>query len=118
MEQAEKRELIKKVREQVMEQVYRSLPDIVANLATSAQSHAERFVRFYEEHPEFKEHTEIVGTTVSKIEGEDPIRPYDEMLKLAVPEIRKAIEQKNKVSMEPPGDLSADRKFIENVGKI
>lgn len=113
----ERKKLVEEISAQVTEQLYRSLPDIVANLAASAQSHAQRFMEFYKNYPEFKDHTEIVGQVVGKIEGEDPLRSYDEMLELAVPKIRKAIEEKSKVNMKPVS-LSVDKKFIENLGKI
>lgn len=114
----ERQKLIDDIAHVVTEQLYRSLPEIVGNMARTVQSHAERFTQFYEKYPEFRDHTEIVGQTISKIEGRDPLRPYDEMIELAVPEIRKAIEAKNTIDMEPVESYQVDRKFTENLGKL
>jgi hypothetical protein len=118
VEERERQKLIEEVAHVVTEQLYRSLPEIVANLAQTAQSIGQRFIEFYEKYPEFKEHTEIVGHEVQRVEGKDPLKSYDEILETAVPRIRKAIEAKSTVDMNPPKSFQADRKFIEKVGNI
>lgn len=96
----------KRIVDKVTENLYKSLPEIVANIVRSVQTHSQRFMEFYKKYPEFREYPEIVGETIQMVEGRDPLRPYDEVIELAVPEIRKAIQERKKVDMLPVPEVN------------
>jgi hypothetical protein len=68
------------------------LPEVVGNLMTQHIALSKMNTAFYKEHPEFTEKKQIVASIVEKIEGENPLMKYEDLLVKAVPEIRRRIQ--------------------------
>lgn len=95
-----------------VEGMLKKMPEIVANLMVSNAAYAEISVKFFDDNPEFINHKEIVRSVVQMTESANPTKNYEEIFKLAIPEIRRQIAVKGTVSMEPAEmgtlDLSCD----------
>jgi hypothetical protein len=86
--------------QEAVERTLRFLPGVVSNLMVSKEVYDKMTEKFYSDNPEFKQFKPIVAEVVSKIEGKDPTKTYEQILREATPEIKKAIELRQKVSMD------------------
>lgn len=89
------------------------LPYVVGSLIDSHTATMKANKKFYDDHPEFKDHTDIVASVVEKVDGEDTLIPYCEKLRKAVPEIRHRIESIKHLDMDRIGN--PNRHFIGSV---
>lgn len=71
------------------------LPEVIGNLMTNHAAMAKVNSKFYKDHPEFKDKKDIVVSVIEMIDGRDPTSKYEDILKEAVPEIRKRISLTN-----------------------
>lgn len=71
------------------------LPEVIGNLMTNHASMAKINSKFYKDYPEFKDKKDIVISVIEMIDGRDPTSKYEDILKEAVPEIRKRISLTN-----------------------
>lgn len=76
-----------------------ALPEVCCNLINTHLSHVKQNRDFYAEHPEFKDSKDSVASVIEMIEGADPLLNYDEILKRAVPEIKKRLTTIQKLDM-------------------
>lgn len=76
----------------LIERVYLGIPELIGNLMAQHALQHKIHTQFYKDYPEFANKKQIVASVVEMMEGETPLKPYDEILKDAVPEIRKRIE--------------------------
>lgn len=82
------------------------LPETVGNLIADHVALNEINADFYKNHPEFKDKKDIVASVIEKIDGENPLMDYKNVLGKAVPEIQRRIEtvkslDMNSVSSDP-----------------
>ena len=88
IEEAEKQEII----DRAVEKALLLLPEVVGNLLASAASMSKLTSVFYKEHPEFRDHKDVVASVLEMVEGGAPLMRYDELLKQAVPKIRERLK--------------------------
>ena len=88
MTEEEKEEFANKI----IERVYLGIPELIGNLMAQHALQHKINTKFYQDYPEFKDKKQIVASVVEMMEGRNPLKPYDEILKDSVPEIRKRIE--------------------------
>ena len=84
----EKQEII----EAAVEKALLMIPEVVGNMMTNHVAMAKINSSFYAKHPEFKDKKDIVVSVIEMLEGQDPTVDYKDILKKAVPEIRKRID--------------------------
>lgn len=68
------------------------LPETVGNLITDHIAMNKINAEFYKDHPEFKDKKDIVVSVIEKVNGENPLLDYKDVLGKAVPEIQRRIE--------------------------
>lgn len=76
------------------------IPEVVGNMMSQNAAHAKMNRDFYSKYPEFKDHKKSVASVIEMIEGENPLLEYKDILKKAVPEIRKRINTLGSVDTE------------------
>uniref|UniRef100_A0A6M3JFP2 Uncharacterized protein n=1 Tax=viral metagenome TaxID=1070528 RepID=A0A6M3JFP2_9ZZZZ len=109
----EKQEIIDKA----VEKALLMLPEVVGNLMAQHVALSKVNSKFYADHPEFKEKKEIVASIVEKIEGENPLMKYEDLLDKAIPSIRQRIKDAGNLSTDiVPTTL--DRNFTRGNGEI
>lgn len=87
------------------------IPEVVGNMM---QNHAflnKMNSKFYTDHPELKDKKDVVASVLEMVEGKHPLEKYDELLKLALPEIKRRIQLTSTLDMtsvqkDPNRDLS------------
>ena len=67
------------------------LPETVGNLMVHQASLTRLNREFYAKHPEFRDKKDSVVSVIEKVEGENPLLDYEELLEKAVPEIRRRV---------------------------
>lgn len=67
------------------------IPEVVGNLMASQAMMSKLNSKFYKDYPEFKDKKTTVASVIEMIDGRDPTAKYKDILKEAVPEIRKRI---------------------------
>lgn len=77
--------------ERAVEKALLTLPEVVGNLMASRAAMTSLIEKFYDEHPEFKECKKTVAMVIEDVEGKDPTAEYQDILKRAVPEIKRRI---------------------------
>ena len=85
--QEEKEEIISAA----VERTLLAMPDVVGNLLANHAALHKLNKEFYKDHEEFAEHKDVVVSVVEMIEGKNPAMKYEDILKEAVPEIRRRI---------------------------
>lgn len=75
------------------------IPETVGNLMKEHAVLSKINKKFYSDYPEFKSRTDVVQAVIEQIDGEDPTRKYEEILKLAVPKIRDRIKTMEGLNM-------------------
>jgi len=88
------------------------LPEVVGNLITNHMTMVKINSEFYKDHPEFKDKKDVVAAVVEMTEGQHPLESYDELLKLALPEIRERINTMKTIDMENVNP-NPERNFAE-----
>jgi len=96
IDEKEKEEIINKA----VERALLLLPDTVGNLIANHAALSKLNSKFYADHPEFKDKKDIVASVVEMIEGRNPLSKYEDILKEAVPEIKKRIDTLQHLDME------------------
>ena len=81
------------------------LPETCCNLINTHLSHVKQNRDFYAKHPEFKDNKDSVASVIEMIEGQgDGLLDYDEILRRAVPKIRKRIQTLKGLDMQTVTD--------------
>lgn len=75
------------------------LPDTVGSLITEHVALTKINAEFYKSHPEFKDRKDIVASVIEKVDGENPLLDYKDVLGKAVPEIKRRIETVESLNM-------------------
>ncbi|QGH73445.1 MAG: hypothetical protein [Podoviridae sp. cty5g4] len=90
-----------------------AIPQVVGALMASQAAAHKLNTKFYSEHPEFAKRKDIVASVVEMIEGKNPLMSYEEILKLAVPEIKNKLSISDKLTMDVPKFPNRDFKNIK-----
>jgi len=85
--------------EKAKEDILLALPEVWSSLALEQKSQLELAEKFYTDHPEFKNHKEIVAHMISLEDGKNPLAGMKEKLGKAVPKIKRRIEETKGLSM-------------------
>ena len=93
-------EVTKAVLLAVKEEILLCLPEVIGNLMVQHISHHELNKKFYAAHEEFKDKKGIVAKIIEEIEGKDPLKNYEDILKEAVPEIENRIKIMSTLDMD------------------
>lgn len=95
------------------------LPETVGNLITEHVALTEINSEFYKNHPEFKDKKDIVASVIEKVDGENPLLNYKDLLGRAVPEIQRRIETVKALDTEtvsPNPDRAYEPLSIPKIG--
>lgn len=74
-----------------VERALLALPEVVGSLMESRAAQLKLNKEFYEQHPTFVEHRDIVAAVIEKVDGNNPTLDYKDKLAKAVPEIERLI---------------------------
>lgn len=94
--------LIEEIVQKTVERMLKILPEVVGNLMTSHAANMRLNKEFYEKYPEFKSHSDIVRESIAKIDLENPMMGYEDILNKAIPFICEGIKIKNTITMKRP----------------
>lgn len=102
----EKQEIIDKA----VEKALLMLPEVVGNLMTQHIALSKMNTKFYADYPEFAGKKDVVASVLEMVDGENPFMEYEDLLKKAVPEIRKRINTVKNLDISKI-DSHANRNF-------
>lgn len=102
----EKEEIIQEATERML----LAIPEVIGNLMTNHAMLHKINSQFYKDHPEFKDHKDAVQSVVEFIEGKNPLMQYEDILKTAIPEIKKRIQTTQNLNLNKV-DSSLPRNF-------
>ena len=96
----------------VIERVFLAIPEMVGNQMQQQAVLLKTNRDFYKEHDDFRAHKDVVASAVEQEEGKNPFAKYEDILKAAVPEIRRRIGtlkslDMQTVDMEPKRDFGS-----------
>ena len=92
----EKQEIIDKAVEKALLLLPETVGSLMANQATLHKLNRE----FYTKYPEFNEQREATASVIEKIEGDNPLMKYEDILKEAPPQIRQRINTMKNLNMD------------------
>jgi hypothetical protein len=98
--------------EKAKEKILLALPEVWSNLALEMKAQAEVAEKFYTDHPEFKNHKDIVQHMIAIKDGENPLLSIQDKLGKAVPDIKRRIEETKGLSMNVNPNPSLEYKQI------
>ena len=90
--------------QEALERILRALPETIGNLMKAQSMYKQLTEGFYKENPELKDHSDVVREVVAKVEGENPMADYSDILKNALPKIKDQLKMKNSLSMDTPSN--------------
>lgn len=96
---------------EIVEKVLLRIPEVIGNLIVNHAAVHKLNMQFYKDHPEFKEHRDVVQSVVEMVEGKNPLLNYEEILGQAAPEINHRLQLLKSVNAttvkgEMPTDFS------------
>ncbi len=106
--------LFEKVKDELLknqEEVYLGLPAIASNLVLERGKMFELNKQMYADHKEFKGHEQTVQAVVQETEGDNPTMDYDDILKIAIPEVKKRLKSTEGLSMTNTSGAQPDRTY-------
>lgn len=74
------------------ERMLLKIPEVVGNLITNYAEKIRVKKEFYDKYPEFKDHKEVVASTIEDTENTNPSMSFKEIVNTSVPNIRRRIE--------------------------
>jgi hypothetical protein len=75
-----------------VERVLAMIPEVMGNLMANHAALHKINSAFYQKHPNFAKHKNVVQSVVEMIEGKNPLLEYEKILEQAVPDIQRRIE--------------------------
>lgn len=93
---------------ETIERALLKLPEVVSSLFKLYATKVKANKKFFEDYPEFKGQEQIVFSTIEFIEGQDASRSYEEIINLAVPEIRKNLNLTKGLNMSSVSKPNTD----------
>ena len=95
MTEVEREELV----QDIIERLFKVLPSVIGNLMTTQALNSKLIADFYGANRDLEQHKDIVREVMLKIEGQNPLAPYEEIIQKALPIIRDQVKVKSKLSM-------------------
>lgn len=92
----------------VVEKTLLLLPEVIGNLMTNHMALHKINAKFYADYPEFVGKKNVVQAVVEKIDGENPLESYENILAKAVPEIRARLNIVQNLSLSVSDKLPRD----------
>jgi hypothetical protein len=86
--------------QEVIERILKILPEVVGNLMATHALNSKLTQEFYKSNSDLKGHEDVIREVVSKVEMSTPLASYDNILKEALPEIRRQVKLKEGLSMD------------------
>ena len=83
-----------------VEKILLKMPEVIGRLMENHAMLNKTNIDFYNKHPEFKNHKDVVVNVLEATEGNFPEKKYEEIIQLAIPEIQKQVQQKQQLNME------------------
>lgn len=83
-----------------VERAYLGIPELIGNMLANHSALMETNKKFYKDYPEFRDNKDAVMSVVEQVEGKNPLLDHKEILKKAVPEIRKRIDTLKKLDVD------------------
>lgn len=77
--------------EKAIERALLLIPEVIGNMMAQQSSLNDLNSKFYKDYPEFKDKKDVVASVIEMVEGKNPLKKYEDILKEAVPEIRERI---------------------------
>lgn len=99
------RELLKN---EIIEQIFLKLPDIIGNLMSTQSSLNKLNKKLYSDNPEFRNNKDLVANIIEDVEGKNPGKNYEDIIKSAIPIIKERMEIVNKLNVtdiKDPGKM-------------
>ena len=90
--------------QEALERILKALPETIGNLMKAQSMYQQLTKTFYDENPDLKGHSDIVREVVAKVESENPVAEYSEILKRALPKIKDQVKIKTSLSMNTPNN--------------
>jgi hypothetical protein len=87
---------------EAVERTLLKIPEVVGTLMATYAGKIKDSKEFYDNHPEFKDHRDIVAAVIEDLENKNFGKSVKELAAEAVPVIRKRIEQTRKLSNKVP----------------
>ena len=104
---------------EAIERFLRMAPEVLGNLMKTHSMYAQLNKKFYDEHPDFVAHKDIVAQTIGRVEGENPLLQYAQILAKALPEIQRNIQLASKLDFKIKPLSEVNRNFdISNNGEL
>ena len=88
--------------QEVIGRMLKILPEVVGNLMATHALNSKLTQEFYKSNSDLKGHEDVIREVVSKVEMSTPLASYDNILKEALPEIRRQVKLKEGLSMDTP----------------
>lgn len=108
MTENEKQDIIN----EVVERILLMLPEIMGNLITNHISMLKTNRDFYLKHPELRDKKDIVTSVIEMIEGRDPTASHEDILRDALPEIKKRLGQIKDLNFKPVSEPNRSLKDL------
>lgn len=86
----------------IIERLFKVLPSVIGNLMTTQALNSKLIADFYGANKDLEQHKDIVREVMFKIEGQNPLASYEEVIQKAIPIIREQVKVKSKLSMVAP----------------
>ena len=86
------------------EEILLSIPQIIGNLMANHADMMKANRLFYDKHPEFKGHKDLVASVMEKINGSDPFISREKLEEKAIPEIKKRLDTLGQLDITPPNN--------------
>ena len=97
-----------------VERTLLAIPEVIGNLMSNHAALHKINLKFYTDHPEFKDKKDVVQSVVEWTEGKNTLLDYEEILKLAVPEIQKRLAILQNVNVDKVStDMPVDYKHVD-----
>lgn len=90
----------KEIEDSVLEKMMLLIPEVVGNLIVNHINQVKTNKEFYSKHPEFKNHKDTVASVIEMLEGKDPLKPQEDILKEAVQKIRDRIRTVKSIDID------------------
>ena len=100
-----------------VEESLKAIPSVMTHLSSQAGYLKDLSDKFYKNNKDLAEHRKIVAQTIEGIEGNNPGKPYAEILELAAVKSREVIANINKTSFGPNKNIDLE-KFDGHLGKL
>lgn len=96
----ERNSIIKEASEKATEKALLLLPETIGNLMAQQAVLHKLNREFYSKYPEFNKQREAAASVIEKIEGENPLMKYEDILKKAPQKIRQRINTMKNLDMD------------------